>query len=477
MKKINMLGAILLIFVMSASVVFAKKSSVSSGKASSFGSKSSFSSSGSKSSSSASYFKSNSAVSNSGKASVFGSGKSSSSGANLSTLFRQKNSIASTPNKRIVASDLKQIFSKDYQTNRRKSYYQDYHTPSYYQPMMVQSPSYGIWDSLMMWSILDNMGDRNMYYHHQQDPAFQQWRSDAQKLCDQGNKEICDKLSSLDKDVQELKKQGIKQDPSYITEGIDPSIYVKPDGVDVSKLGEVKICTGTASSDYSRFAKTLGEKTQLKIIPILSNGSIDNLLKLAKGECDMAFTQPDAAKDANLVETVKLDKPEATFLICNNAFKGTSYKELTDQTIYVGSDQTGSQYTLNILSKQLENFNKLTINNSLNAIAAAQVIETNDKACLFVVDTWDAPYITQLDKSKTAKLVSIDGKFDAYKRGFVDKSHYTNLDNYLGWFDEGVSVLTMQPVLVTTQQWIETNAIVFYDVLKLNKSFLKEDLK
>jgi hypothetical protein len=125
----------------------------------------------------------------------------------------------------------------------------------------------------------------------------------------------------------------------------------------------------------------------------------------------------------------------------------------------------------------LDNFNKLTINNSLNTIQASQLIEKDVKACLFAVDTWDAPYITQLDKSKQAKLIAIDGQIPNYNRAYVDKSHYDNLDNHLGTFDSGVDVLSMQPILVATKEWVQKNSVVFYDIIQINRSFLKEDLK
>lgn len=411
----------------------------------------------------------------------FGSTSTSKSPSN-SKLYTQFKEKYSTPSKNVVEQDIKQIFNRDYRTQRKKDFYSNYHVPSYAQPVIMQQPSYGIYDSLMMWSLLDNMGDRHMYYHHQDDPAFVQWRNDADKLCKEGNTEICEKLNSLDNDVAELKNKGIKKDVSYITDGVDPNIYISPAGIDVETLKSIKICTGTASSDYSRFAKYISDKTKLKIELIPTNGSIDNLTKLSQGYCDMTFAQSDTIVSDELVKAMQLSKQESTLLVCNKESKYKSSNDINkNTTIYVGSDQTGSQFTLNSISSKIDSFKSAKIDNTKSTVEASLLIGENKDTCLFAVDTWDAPYIKQLDNEGKSKLITIDVNLPNYNQSYLEKSKYTNLNNVESWWRMflfgGTKVLTVTPVLVTTKTWIAQNAIVYYDVLMLNRQTLSTNIK
>lgn len=446
---------------------------VSAAFSSSGGRSSSFGSSSVRSSSTSSVSRSSSS---SGKASSFGS-KTLSSSSNTTkntTLVERFKANNTTPKK----PDFSTVFDRNAKVEKRKSFYSGYSPAPQYQPIIVQHPNYGMFDAMLMWSMLDNMGDRQMYYHHRDEPSFKQWRSDAEKLCADGDKSICNKISELDADVSRLKSQNVKQDITYITDGVDPNIYTA-DGVSVKDIGEIKICTGTASSGYARFSKTLSDSLKLRVTNIATNGSIDNLDKLSKGYCDMAFAQSDTVTNDNLATALTLDKKEVLLLVCNNNSGVNNYVDLTDiHTIYVGSDQTGSQYTFNNLAKQ-GFFNPLSIKNHRPTIEAAKLVETEDKSCLFAVDTWDAPYIMGLDASKKAQLVAIDRKSQYYKPVWVDKDHYINLTQpqFKGMWKTGTDSLAVEPTLVATKEWVEKNSVVFYDILMLNRQYLQKNLK
>lgn len=402
-----------------------------------------------------------------------------------STLFAKfkETNTNIAPNKRIVAGDLNKMFDRTYRTNRRASYYSGYTAPSYAQPMIAQHSSYGAFDALMMWSILDNMGDRKMYYNHQNDQGFQQWRADANQLCVNGNTDVCNKLEELDKDVNDLKAAGNKQDPTYITDGVDPGIYIA-DGVSAKEMGEIKICTGTQSSDYTRFALKLADSTKLNIKTVVTNGSIDNLTKMAQGSCDMAFAQEDALGSKDLVTVLDFDIKEQAILLCNTKSNIKTVKDLTDKNkIYVGSDQTGSLFTYNaLINNKVGGIDKALLDTSKAAIMASVTIESEDNSCLFVVDTADAPYIKQMAVSGKTKIVAFNDKVDGYSQSYVDDDLYKSLTNdkyasWLGLWSKGTPVLTVKPLLVTTSRWVQDNPAILYDVLMINKQFLKKDIK
>lgn len=114
---------------------------------------------------------------------------------------------------------------------RRDNFYTTYN----YQPphyAFMGAPSFGMWDAMFMWFMLDHISDRNysrMYHNHQNDPDFQKWRQEADKLSGE-NAELKAKLANLDKEVADLKGEPV--DPSYIPQGVDADIALNKKVVD-----------------------------------------------------------------------------------------------------------------------------------------------------------------------------------------------------------------------------------------------------
>lgn len=469
--------------------LFAKPGS-SSGRSSGFGSRSY--SSGSSYKSSGSIFRSSNTIFSNKKPSgsntvstpfKFGSKTKSSTVSTNSKLFdtfKSKYSSASAPPKHVMASDLNKIFNRDYRKNRRTQYYSGYRAPAYATTYVQTHSNYGMWDAMMMWSILDNMGDRRMYYNHMDDPEFRQWRTDADALCSQGNTEVCNKLASLDKEVKDLTAKGIKKQAGYITEGVDPNIYIS-DSVKLDNLSEIKICTGTSTSDYTRFAGILAKATSLKVKNVQTSGSIDNLYKLSTGECDMAFTQSDALTSSELVKFMQLETKEDAMLICN---KNSGVQELSDLSpktkIYIGSDQTGSLFTFNNLkAHNVSELGKAVPDTTKPTIAAADSVNNEDNTCLFTVTTYKTRYVQLLNDSNKSVFVPIDAEQSGYERVRMDWTKYSNLvqSNHNGWWDKGSFTPAVYPVLVTTSKWIEQNPVIYYDVLTINKDYLNKEMQ
>jgi hypothetical protein len=217
--------------------------------------------------------------------------------------FQSRSTGPIKPDGKLNTADIDKVFSPSYRTSRRTDYYGSYR-PSYsnhYRDTVYANHGggYGIWDLMLFNSIMDNVGDRQMYYHHQNDPAFQDWRRDANAACTNGDKNVCVKLADLDREMAEYRNKGVQMNPSYITPGIDPDIY-EANNIDPKTLPELKICTGSLGSDYNRFATTMVKVTKLKVKSIQTNGSVDNIAKLASGECDLGFVQDDLVNTPNL---------------------------------------------------------------------------------------------------------------------------------------------------------------------------------
>ena len=78
------------------------------------------------------------------------------------------------------------------------------------------APRFGIWDGLFLWFLLDNLnrpGYADFFHHQQNDPGYQQWRAEADRLA-ADNADLRQKLAALDGKLEEEKDQ--PRDPEYL---------------------------------------------------------------------------------------------------------------------------------------------------------------------------------------------------------------------------------------------------------------------
>ena len=103
--------------------------------------------------------------------------------------------------------------------NRRDGYYgsQNWTPPVY---TYNSAPRFGMWDALFWWMMLDNLGNNHYAaaaYNHSNDPGYQEWRKEADRLA-ADNKDLKEKLAKLDQKTAAM--EGQPRDPSYLPEGI-----------------------------------------------------------------------------------------------------------------------------------------------------------------------------------------------------------------------------------------------------------------
>ena len=416
-------------------------------------------------------------------------GKKGATGDQAGLLFKdfQRKSQPINPKAKLNTADVEKVFTPQYRQNRRQEYYSGYNPSpaSHYREVVHvnHSGGYGMWDYMMFDAILDNVGDRQMYYHHQNDQAFRDWRNDANAACAAGDTDVCDKLKDLDREMAEYKAKGIQQKSDYITPGIDPDIY-ETNNIDPTKLPEIKLCTGSLGSDYNRYANELTKVTKLKVKTIATNGSADAIAKLATGECDLGFTQDDLLPVTGLNKIVSLTQLEVGMMICPKDAKFNSFEDLKgDTTVYVGSDQTGSQFTANKLRDVVSSFSRVHLNTDHSVMEAVGLMTANKKDCLFAVSTPDLPAFKELDKSGNFVAVPLmDKEFKGgkptYTRVVVDKGHFKNLtqDQYIGWGEEnGTDTIGVPTSLIAPQNWVDQNKQL-YDLLLMERVNLQASL-
>src|SRR3954447_13980917 len=87
-------------------------------------------------------------------------------------------------------------------------------------------PSFGVWNGLFLWFLLDNLtrpGYGEFFYNHQDDPGYQQWRAEAERLA-RDNADVREKLDTLDRQV--AAQQGQPRDPDYLPADTPPEVAV-----------------------------------------------------------------------------------------------------------------------------------------------------------------------------------------------------------------------------------------------------------
>jgi TRAP-type uncharacterized transport system substrate-binding protein len=381
----------------------------------------------------------------------------------------------SSPPKPVVrnVSDISQVFTPTRRKDIRKQYYDGY-TPTYgrsYNNTVVHHSGYGIWDIMLFNSLLDNVGDRQMYYHHQNDSAFQQWRLDANAACAAGDTDICTKLKELDVDVAKYAANKTPINPKYITPGVSPEVYEAD--VDLSSiLKGIKICTGSVGSDYARYLGQMATILKYKFVTVSSSGSMDNLTKLANRECDLTFIQADIPLPAGLVPVYQLDNKEAVTMICGNDTKIVTATDVKpNTTIRVGSDQTGSQHTYSVLQRLL----KWPAANTTQT-SAQMTTNLAPNECAFTVSSPESTIHKRLDNGKF-HLVGFD--WDGiklpraqYSPVLIKADRYANLtdSSFKHTFSRsGTPAFAVKTTIITTSDWVAQHQQAF-DLLNLEST-------
>lgn len=113
--------------------------------------------------------------------------------------------------------------------SRRVNFYSSYTPPRY---VYNSAPSFGVYDAMFLWMMLDRPSYHSTYYHHQNDAGFKEWRKEAEKQA-ATNAELKAKLEKLDAEMKNMK--GTKVDPEFVPKNVDADIMLSKDIVDGMK--------------------------------------------------------------------------------------------------------------------------------------------------------------------------------------------------------------------------------------------------
>jgi TRAP transporter TAXI family solute receptor len=399
-------------------------------------------------------------------------------------------------------------FNYDNHYSRRENYYQNSHwTPPAYT--YNSSPSFGMWDGLMWWMVLDRLGDRrytSMAYHHADDPGYQQWRKEADRLA-QNNEELKTKLAKFDTQVQEIGKEGIARDPSYLVPGMSAEVALAPSVLAQKEPQKPKLrfATGPKGQNYEEFGKLLqkeagGMKVEVELME--TAGSLENLKKLISGEADAALVQSDVLAllpqnfpGKTLVSEQAPIYRETVQLIAHVDSGIKSIKDLDPETnlVYIGPEESGTARTWEGLCQQDEQYRKIKVKHA-DYDTALKEVENNPKALMMMVSGFRSELLKKAEKftQETGKLrlVAVDDwdfndkrdEHDNHVYNFVKipAKIYPSLQK--GWiWGHDVETLAVQAVLVLRNDWVKqygkdaTDALSFAVMLAAGKIYREVD--
>lgn len=247
----------------------------------------------------------------------------------------------------------------------------------------------------------------------------------------------------------------------------------------------LNLCTASAKGVYYSTAGKLSGKVagRVKINPIETNGSQDNLRRLSEGSCDAAFVQNDSqlsfAKTnpgASLnIEPVTTMYPEYSHMVCNRNSGIDAIKDLygTKKTVIIGKPGSGSSDTWNGFGVAEKRYQPIPTLDLEGSVATTRLINGKADCMLFVagLNSVKMQEINSLGKDKLKLIPLNDGDLDnardasknpIYRYDKIPGGTYGNLQD--GTFSSSVKTIVLDSMLVVNNAWIEKNQQGYTDL-------------
>jgi len=367
----------------------------------------------------------------------------------------------------------------NYYTRRDNYYGATGWTPPAY--VYRSSPSFGVWDALMWWMILDNVGNRkytSAAYHHADDPGYRQWRQEADRLA-QNNQELKEKLAKLDAEVKQQESEGLARDAAYLPPGMPPevalasSILAKKE----PRKPKLRFATGQKGGNYDKFSQLLqteAAKVNIEVELLGTAGAMENLQKLLANNADAALVQSDvlALKQKKFPGQPMISEQAPIYreTVQLVAHRGSGIKSIKDvdpqkHVIFIGPENSGTAITWEGLCLQDESYGKIPVKHA-DYNAALKEVETNPNALMMLVSGFRSDFLEQAEKfaKETGKLrlVAVDDwdfndKQDEHGNSIY---HFVNIPSKTypslqkGWiWGRDVETLAVMAVLVLRNDW------------------------
>jgi TRAP transporter TAXI family solute receptor len=245
----------------------------------------------------------------------------------------------------------------------------------------------------------------------------------------------------------------------------------------LAEQAPVNLCTGGPEGNYFATGRDIAAHASpkfVKVSVVQTEGSMDNMQRLARSECGAAIVQSDAYL---VYQTRHRDRPvevtrnrflyaEFVHLVCRRDAKVASIGDLLANPgrhkILVGPEESGSAVTWRAFTILDRRFSQMPAEN-VGGEAALNRVLGGQAQCMFFVAGLGSKLGKDVDRAgKDLQLVPITedvlrnaqfGSTTLYETRHIPRNSYRNLE--AGLPEDGVATLTVAATLIIDRRWAD----------------------
>jgi len=247
-------------------------------------------------------------------------------------------------------------------------------------------------------------------------------------------------------------------------------------GVSTAQANTLSLCTARADGNYYAAGEEIKAHTnsqRLQIELLETAGSVDNLNRLARGDCDAAIVQLDAYlvyQEANRRNRLELARPnylyeEFVHLVCRRDAGIDSIADLAGDSpkhgLLIGEPESGSAATWQYFTVLKPSYASVATQPVGGTQALAEIQEPGGAACMIYVSGLHSKFSATVDKAgDRLRMVAVDdpdldeARFAGdriYRFRDIPAGTYPGLD--AGLRVRAVETLSVGATLFVTQSW------------------------
>ena len=244
----------------------------------------------------------------------------------------------------------------------------------------------------------------------------------------------------------------------------------------------LRLCTASPTGNYHVFGEEVKRqvmRSRIKVGLIESEGSMDNLEKIAANECDAGIVQIDAYldyQDAHRDARLDIQRPhhlynEFIHLVCNEKSGIGSIQDLKDQPdahkVLIGTSRSGGAITWDSLTLRNLSYSRIRTEN-IGGDEALQKLQKGEASCLMFVSGLRSKYSKNINESESMlRLVAVNDR-DLATREFLGEPIYTFNDipadtysNLQAPKGKNVETLTVRAIFIVSSAWAKVNPSIY----------------
>jgi len=253
----------------------------------------------------------------------------------------------------------------------------------------------------------------------------------------------------------------------------------------------VRVCTGKTDGNYHFAGIQFAQQARgvLNVVLVPTEGSLDNLAKLDKGECDTAIVQSDAytvyakqnPQSALTIERGRALYQEYLHLICNTNAGISKITQLTNRhTVLVGPNGGGSAVTwASFVLADKKRYERIPTRPVGGVRALNMVQEGSDASCMLFVAGLRAPSLMEANavaatsNGRLALIAADDSDMPSvkdprgrsmYTKVTIPGGTYKNLQS--GFFSSSVDTIAVEALIVANTSFVEQNEGAYNALLR-----------